>query len=56
VNGEQAQLTRFAAGGDQVPLTIDGVSSLGRYMRSMSTNLSGGAGSQFDSLYRMTGC
>ena len=30
MNGAQAQLTRWAAGGDQVPLMIDGVEVLER--------------------------
>jgi hypothetical protein len=42
--------TRFIAGGFQVPSMTDGAVSLGQYRRSIRTNFSLGAGSQFASL------
>jgi len=41
--------TRFTGGMAHEPLRIDGLSSLGQYMRNIRMNFPAGAGSQFDS-------
>jgi hypothetical protein len=47
---DQLLATFLTAGGDQLPLMIEGGFSFGQYIRSIRTNLPAGAGSQFDSL------
>jgi hypothetical protein len=54
-NGSGESVTRFyvtflTGGIVQVSLMMDGLFSLGQYIRSIKMNLPAGAGSQFDSL------
>jgi hypothetical protein len=50
VRRRAGQLTFITCGGVHVPPMIDGLVSLGQYMRSMGRNGPFGAGSQLDSL------